>query len=170
MGAGFGLSVQVVPRGSPALPIWLRTARGLQRPCTYERTCVFICACECGPHVYITVPVWGLGMGCVLPTERGELRVGCGGHVRYERTCVFICVCKCGTHVYSTRIGPGHGCVLPTGRGVRPEFILGLVRYIFASVRAVRCLAWAVRAVYLVCVCARVRRSARAARALYHSP
>ena len=68
--AGFGLSVEVVPRGSPALPIWLRTARGLRWPCTYERTCVFICACECSPHVYSTVPVRGLGMGCVLPTGR----------------------------------------------------------------------------------------------------
>ena len=54
---GFGLSVQVVPRRSPALPIWLRTVRGLRWPCTYERRCVFISACECGTHVYSTVPV-----------------------------------------------------------------------------------------------------------------
>ena len=75
LGPRFGLSVQVVSRGSPALPIWLQTARGLRGPCTYERTCVFICACECGTHVYSTIPVRGLGMGCVLPTVRGELRV-----------------------------------------------------------------------------------------------
>ena len=95
-------------------------------------------------------------MGWVLPTGRDELRVGCGGHIQYERTCVFICACECGTHVYSTRIGSGHGCILPTGRGVRPEFILRLVRHIFASVRAVQCSAWAVQAVqavHLVCVC-----------------
>ena len=109
------------------------------------RACSF--ACKCGTHVYST-------------------RTGPG----HERTCVFVCACECGTHVYGTRTGPGHGGVLPTGRGARPKFILGLVGYIFACVRAVRCLAWAVRAVYLVCVCVCVRRSACAARALYHSP
>ena len=114
LGAGFGLSVQVVPRGSPAVPIWLRIARGLRWPCTYERTCVFICACECGTHVYSTVPVRGLSMGCVLPTGRGELRVGCGRHVQYERTCVFICACDCGTHVYSR---PGYGLRTPYRAG-----------------------------------------------------
>ena len=73
-------------------PIWLRTARGLRRPCTYDQTCVCICACECGTHVYST---------CTWP-----------GH---ERTCVFICACEYGTHVYSTGTGPGHGCVLLPG-------------------------------------------------------
>ena len=77
------------------------------------------------------VPVRGLGM---------------------KRTCVFVYACECGTHVYSTRTGPEHGCVLPTGRGVPPEFILGLFAT-FSRVRAVRCSARAVRAVYLVCVC-----------------
>ena len=42
----------------------------------------------------------------------------------------------------------------------------GLVRYIFTCVRPVRCLAWAVRTVYLICMCVCVRRSACASRAL----
>ena len=104
MRVGLALSVQLVPRGSPAVPIWLRTAGGLRWPCTHERTCVFICACECGTHVYSTRT--GLGMGCVLHTGRG-----------YERTSVFICACECGTHVYSTRTGPGYGPRTPYRAG-----------------------------------------------------
>ena len=86
------------------MPIWIRTVRRLRWTCTYERTCVFICACECGTHVYSTRT--GLDMGYVLPTGRG-----------YERTRVFICACKCGTHVYSTRTGPGHGLRTPYRAG-----------------------------------------------------
>ena len=88
----------------------------------YERTCLFICARECGTHVYSTVPVRGLGMGCVLPTGRGELRVGCGGHVHYERTCVFICACECGTHVYSR---PGYGLRTPYREGCTARIYTG---------------------------------------------
>ena len=94
LGAGFGLSVQVVPRGSLALSIWLRTARGLRWPCTYQRTCVFICTCEYDTHVYSTVPVRGLGMGmgCVLPTGRSVRSEFVMELVRY-----IFRVCACGT-------------------------------------------------------------------------
>ena len=134
LGTVLALSVRAVPRVSLVAPIWLRTARGLRRPCTYERTCVCICACECGTHVYST-------------------RTGPG----HERTCVFVCACECGTHVYSTRTGPGHGCVLPTGRGVRPEFILGLCAtfssvYVGYDVRLGQC----EQCILYVCVCTAV--------------
>ena len=77
---------------SLVVPIWFRTARGLWRLCTYERTSACICACDCGTHVYST-------------------RTGPG----HEWTYVFVCTGECGTHVYSTRTRPGRGCVLPTG-------------------------------------------------------
>ena len=69
--------------------IWLRTAPGLGRPCTYERTCVFICACECGTHVYSTRT--GPGHGCVLPTGRCTARIHTGACALHFR------VCTCGT-------------------------------------------------------------------------
>ena len=92
---------------------------------------VHIFACECGTHVYST-------------------RMGPG----HERTCVFVCACECGTHVYTTRTGPGHGCVLSTD-GVYGQNLYWACALHFHCVRAVRCSAWAVRAVYLVrmCVC-----------------
>ena len=59
-------------------------------------------------------------------------------------------------------------CVLPTGRGVRPKFILELVRYIFRV-----CTCGTVFGLdnlsSVSCMCMYVRRSACAARALYHS-
>ena len=109
------------------------------------RTCVFV---RPSAVRMCTVPVRGLGM---------------------DGLALFVCACECGTHVYSTRTGPGHGCVLPTGRGVPPEFILGLCAtfsrvYVRYGVRLGQC----EQCILYVCVC--VRRSACAARALYHSP
>ena len=111
------LSVLAVPRGSPAVSILLRTARELRWSCTYKRTCVFICACGCG------------------------------------------------THVYSTRTGPGHGLRTPYRARCTARVNTGACLLHFACVRAVRCLAWIVRAVvYLACVCVCVRQSTCAAR------
>ena len=116
---------------SLVVPIWLRTARGLRWPCTYGRTGVCICACECSTRVYST-------------------RTGPG----YERTCEFVRACECGTHVYNTRTGPGFVCLLPTGRGVRPEFLLGLCAtfprvYVRYGVRLGQC----EQCILYVCVC-----------------
>ena len=85
---------------------------------------------------------------------------------------MFIGACECGKRVFNTRTGPGHGCVLSvrccaaaylSGWDVRSEFILECVPHILrgcaygtACVRAVRRLAWAAQAVYLVRVCVNV--------------
>ena len=77
----------------------------------------------------------------------------------------FICACGCGTHVYSTCMGPGHGLRTLYRAGCTARVNTGTCLLHFACVRAVRCLAWIVRAVvYLACVCVRVRQWACAAR------
>ena len=102
------LSVLAVPRGSPAVSILLRTARELRRPCTYERTCVFICACGCGTHMYSTRTRPGHGLrtpyraGCTARVNTGAclLHFACVRAVRclawIVRTVVYLaCVCVC---------------------------------------------------------------------------
>ena len=108
-----------------------------------------------------------------------KLRVGCGGHGRTNgRACSLV-------HASAVRV-----CTVPVrGPGMAMCFLYGVVRLrtpyrggvygqnlywslcatFSACVRAVRCSAWAPRAVYLVCVRVYVRRSACAAQALYHS-
>ena len=92
---------------------------------------------------------------------------------------MFIVACECGTRVYSTRTGPGHGCVFsvlcfaaayfPPGGVYDQNLYWSLCATFSACIRAVRSSVWTARAVYLVCVFVDVRRSAYAARALYHS-
>ena len=80
------MSVLAVPRGSPAVSILLRTARELRWPCTYERMCVFICACGYGTHVYST----RMGPGHRLRTP---YRSGCTARVNTGACLVhFACV------------------------------------------------------------------------------
>ena len=103
------LSVLAVPRGSPAVSILLRTARELRWSCTYERTCVFICACGCGTHVYITRTGSGHGLrtpyraGCTARVNTGAclLHFACVRAVRCSAwlvravvylACVYVCV------------------------------------------------------------------------------
>ena len=102
------LGILAVPRGSPAVSILLRTARELRWPCTYERTCVFICACGCGTHVYSTRtgPWHGLRTpyraGCTARVNTGAclLHFACVRAVRCSvwivRAVVYLaCVCVC---------------------------------------------------------------------------
>ena len=82
LGAGFALSVRAVPRGSPAVPF------GFELRVDYGGH-VHMNGCACSfVHAsavrMCTVPVRGLGMGCVLPTGRG---------VRPEFMLHFACVC-----------------------------------------------------------------------------
>ena len=154
LGAGFGLSVQVVPRGSSALPTWLRTARGLRWPCTYERTCVFICACECGTHVHSTVPVGAWAWAAYsLP----------GG------VCCRIYTGACALHFprvymrYSVWLEQSEQCILYVyvcvhgGRHVQPERCTTRREYVYACV--VQYMAWAVWAACGIyeCLCLHVR-------------
>ena len=108
-----------------------------------------------------------------------ELRVGCGDHV-----------CMNGRACSLVRASAVRVCTVPVqGPGMTVCFLCGVVRLLTpyrggvyghnlywslcatfsASVRAVRCSAWTARAVYLVCICVYIRRSACAARALHHS-
>ena len=52
---------------------------------------MFIGACECGTHVYSTVPVRGLVMGCLLPTGRGDcVWVAVATYIMNGRACSFV--------------------------------------------------------------------------------
>ena len=102
------LSVLAVPRGSPAVSILLRTARELRWSLTYERACMFICACWCGTHVYSTRTGPGHGLrtpypkGCTARVNTGacSLHFACVRAVRCSawivRAVVYLeCVCVC---------------------------------------------------------------------------
>ena len=90
------------------MSIFLRIARELRWSCTYERTCVFICACGCGTHVYSTRTGPGHGLrtpyraGCTARVNTGAclLHFACVRAVRCSAWIVLAvvylaCVCVC---------------------------------------------------------------------------
>ena len=141
----------------------------------HERTCVFVCACECGTHVYSTRP--GPGLVCVLPTGRGvraEFLLGlCATfprvHVRYgirlgqcEQCILYVCVCSC------MAVGVCSSSVIPLVVSTCMRALYSIWHGGLGGVRSIQgcylhvcterapleqCLAWLVRAMYLSCLC-----------------